>query len=68
LPAPLSPLSLKGLLDESEKIVRPKNIYPVLKDCNAPLHPSSEAELEEKTAKYEVERCGAGSGPYALCF
>ena len=61
LPAPLSPQSLKGPLDESEKIVRPKNIYPVLKDCNAPLHPSSEAELEEEAAKYEEERYGPGS-------
>jgi hypothetical protein len=61
LPAPLSPQSLKGPLDESEKIVRPKNIYPVLKDCNAPLDPSSEAELEEEAAKYQEERYGPGS-------
>ena len=60
-PAPLSPQSLKGPLDESEKIVRPKNIYPVLKDCNAPLDPSSEAELEEEAAKYQEERYGPGS-------
>jgi hypothetical protein len=50
-PAPLSPQSLKGPLDESEKIVRPKNIYPVLhrvlKDCNDPLDLSFEAELKE---------------------
>ena len=61
LQAPLSPQSLKGPLDESEKIVRPKNIYPVLKDCNAPLDPSSEAELEEEAAKYQEERYGPGS-------
>lgn len=65
LQAPLSPKSLKGPLDESEKIVRLKNIYPVLhevlKYCNAPLDPSSEAELEVEAAKYEEERYGPGS-------